>query len=86
MPGYDLSKARANARKIGVTVKPSTRKGKKLDVFRGSSKLASIGATGYTDYTVHRDTKRRDNYKSRFERTRKKKGTASYFADRILWS
>ncbi len=86
MPGYDLSRARANARKIGVTVKPSTRKGKKLDVFRGSTKLASIGAKGYTDYTVHRDKKRRDNYKSRFERTRKKIGTPSYYADRILWT
>ena len=40
----------AAAKKIGVTVKPSTVKGKKIDVFKDGAKIASIGAVGYLDY------------------------------------
>jgi hypothetical protein len=40
----------AAAKKIGVTVKPSTVKGKKIDVFKDGAKIASIGALGYLDY------------------------------------
>jgi hypothetical protein len=40
----------AAAKKIGVTVKPSTVKGKKIDVFKDGAKIASIGAQGYLDY------------------------------------
>ena len=43
MPQTILSKARANAAKIGVTIKPSTRKNKKIDVFKDNKKVASIG-------------------------------------------
>ena len=35
----NLTKARANAKKIGVTVKPSTVKNKKLDVFKDDKKV-----------------------------------------------
>ena len=39
------------AKKLGVTVKPSTVKGKKIDVFnKKGEKLASVGALGYADY------------------------------------
>ena len=43
MPQTNLAKARANAKKVGVTVKPSTQKGKTLDVYKGGAKVASIG-------------------------------------------
>lgn len=86
MVGYDLKKAEKNAAKIGVTVKPSTRKEKKLDVFKDGKKVASIGAKGYDDYTKHRDKKRKKLYKKRHEKYRHKKGTASYYADKILWT
>mgnify|MGYP003642802906 CR=1 FL=1 len=35
------------AKKIGVTVKISGLKGKKLDVFKKGVKVASVGAIGY---------------------------------------
>lgn len=85
MVGYDLTKARKNAKKIGVKVKPSTKKDKKLDVFKNDKKVASIGAKGYDDYTKHKDEKRRANYKSRHNKYRHQVGTPSYFADKILW-
>ena len=38
------------AKKYGLTVKPSRNKGKKIDVFKKGVKVASVGATGYGDY------------------------------------
>jgi hypothetical protein len=57
-----------------------------------SSSIASIGAMGYKDYSIHLEEKgkayadeRRRLYKIRHEADRHKKGTAGYFADKILW-
>jgi hypothetical protein len=41
------------AKELGVTIKPSTVKGKKIDVFEDGKKVASIGATGYKDYPTY---------------------------------
>jgi hypothetical protein len=84
----------AQAKKLGVTIKPSVLKGKKIDVFnRQGEKLASIGALGMGDYPTFMQTKgkefadsRRKAYKSRHEKDRHKRGTAGFFADQILWS
>ena len=81
----DIAEAKRKARLIGVEVKPSTRKNKKLDVFKGDKKIASIGDIRYEDFNTHKDEKRRENYKRRHEKSRHKKGTPSYFADKILW-
>jgi hypothetical protein len=43
---YTKEKAKA----LGYTVKPSTNTKKKIDVFKGDKKVASIGAKGYLDY------------------------------------
>ena len=80
-----LAKANRKAKKIGVKVKPSTSKGKKLDVFKDGKKVGSIGAVGYEDFNIHKDKKRRENYKKRHGKYRNKKGTKSYYADKILW-
>jgi hypothetical protein len=84
----------AQAKKLGVTIKPSVLKGKKIDVFnRQGEKLASIGALGMGDYPTFMQTKgkefadsRRKAYKSRHAKDRIVRGTAGYYADRILWS
>ena len=83
---------RKNARRIGVTIKPSTIKGKKIDVFKDGKKIASVGALGYGDYATFLKEKgrefadkRRRLYKIRHEKNRKKIATNSYFADQILW-
>jgi len=86
MKTFDYNIAKKKAQKIGVVVKKSTRKNKKLDVFNKEGKyLKSIGDINYQDFTIHKDPVRRKNYKKRFEKSRHKKGTASYFADQILW-
>jgi hypothetical protein len=86
MPTFSLRKAQANASKIGVTVKRSTRAGKKLDVFKDGKKVASIGDVNYKDFSVTGDKDRQRAYKARFAKTRNKVGTPSYYADRVLWS
>ena len=86
MPRYNIIRAQRNAKKIGVVVKPSTRKGKKVDVFsKDGKKLASIGDVNYYDFTITRDKKRQAAYQARFAKTRNKVGTPSYYADKILW-
>ena len=85
MPQTNLEKARHKAKAIGVTVKPSTRLHKKLDVFKDGQKVASIGDKRYSDFNIHNDSKRRANYKARHEPYRHRKGTARFYADKILW-
>jgi len=85
------------ATKLGVKVRPSRRKGKKIDVIgKGGSVLASVGATGYKDYPTYLEmekagkvpkgtaAKKRRNYKKRHIH-RNKKGTPAYWADQLLW-
>ena len=86
MPQTDMKKARVKAAKIGVSIRPSTLKNKKLDVYnKDGDKVASVGDLRYSDYNQHGDAKRRILYKARHEKHRHKIGTASYFADRLLW-
>jgi len=82
----NLKKAQANAKKIGVTIKASTVKNKKLDVFKDGKKVASIGDIRYEDFLTHNDEKRKENYLKRHEKTRIKVGSPSYYAWKILWN
>ena len=80
------------AKKLGVQVKPSKLKGKKIDVFKNGKKVASVGARGYNDYPTYIQKKgkkyadeRRRLYKIRHKNDRTKRGTAGYYADKLLW-
>lgn len=46
-------RTKQKAKEIGVEVKPSSLKNKKLDVFRKGRKIASIGDTRYKDYASY---------------------------------
>ena len=48
------------AKLLGVKVKPSKTKGKKIDVFKNNKKIASIGALGYSDYPTYIENKGKD--------------------------
>ena len=85
MSQTNLVKARARAKELGVTVKPSTLKHKKLDIFKEGIKVASIGDLRYSDYLQHGDADRRKRYKIRHQKNRIVKDSAGYYADRILW-
>lgn len=86
MPQTNLAEARRKAKKLGVTVKESTRKNKKLDVYsRSGEYLVSIGDLRYSDYLQHGDEKRREAYRKRHHKNRTVKGSAGYYASEILW-
>jgi hypothetical protein len=79
-----LKEAKQKAKKINVDVEYSKVKEKKLDVFKGDKKVASIGAKGMNDYIQTGDKEARKRYKARHI-FRNKKNTPSYYADKILW-
>ena len=91
---------RKKAKQLGVVIKPSTNKKKKLDVFKQGKKIASIGGVrpngkAYNDYATYLNTigktaadKKRQAYLKRHSKTAKTKNgkrTNSYYADKILW-
>ena len=80
------------ANKLGVIVKPSKVKDKKIDVFKSGKKIATIGAKGYSDYPTYLKTKgkeyadeRRRLYKIRHNKDRLIKNSNGYYADKLLW-
>ena len=80
------------AKKLGVVVKPSTNKTKKIDVYRNRKKIASVGAYGMNDfptfikkYGISYAKKRRELYKMRHQKDRTKKWTRGWLADQLLW-
>lgn len=94
---YNISsRTKKVAKEIGVSVKPSTRKNKKLDVYKNGKKVCSIGDTRYNDYHTYKakersgkvekgtSEKRRKAYLSRHGAYRK--NTCGYFAEMLLWT
>tara|TARA_B100000963_G_scaffold8974_3_gene7087 strand:- start:1932 stop:2210 length:279 start_codon:yes stop_codon:yes gene_type:complete len=84
--------SKRQAKKLGVQIKPSKVKNKKIDVFKNNKKLVSIGQLGYKDYPTYMKEKgkkyadeRRRLYKIRHAKDRKVRGSAGYYADKILW-
>jgi len=87
----------AQAKRLGVVVKHSKVKGKKIDVFKNGVKVASVGAIGYNDYPTFMELEskgkvpvgtaknRRKAYKQRHDKDRKVVGTPGYYADKLLW-
>lgn len=80
------------AKKLGVKVKPSTNKTKKIDVFKNNVKIASVGANGMSDYPTYIQNRgmkfaktRRRLYRKRHQKDRHVKGTPGYYADKLLW-
>lgn len=81
-----------NAKRLGVSVKPSTNKTKKIDVFKNNKKVASVGAYGMSDYPTYIKTRgikyaktRRRLYKIRHNKDRFNVGSPGYYADKLLW-
>jgi hypothetical protein len=78
------------AQKLGVQIKPSVQKSKKIDVFKDNKKIASIGATGYNDYPTFIETKGKKYAKQRRKLYKKRhkndiNSGAGYYANKILW-
>jgi len=80
------------AQKLGVAIKPSKNPAKKIDVFKNNKKVASVGAVDYNDYPtwIEKEGKsyaneRRRLYKQRHQKDRQRKGSAGWYADKLLW-
>jgi len=88
-----LPYTKRQAKKLGVKVRPSTKKGKKIDVLDWNNQyIMSVGGYGYKDYPTYWKEKgkeyadkRRALYKKRHEKDRHKEGSAGYYADKLLW-
>lgn len=85
------SYTKRKAKQIGVQVRPSTRKGKKIDVYQHDKKVASIGALGYDDFTTYsrksmsKAKERQRLYHKRHEKDSRRKGSPGYYAAKLLW-
>ncbi len=86
-----LPQQRAAAKKLGVIIKPSEVKGKKIAVYKAGDKIADIGALGYGDYwTYYQSDKylarsKREAYQARHNGEQNKIGSPGYYAWYILW-
>ena len=92
MPYSITNYTRKRAKKIGVTVKPSTNQTNKIDVYRNDKKIAAVGAYGMNDYPTYMKKRgnqyaksRRRLYKIRHEKDRKLKWSNGWLADQLLW-
>ncbi|MDF1677000.1 MAG: hypothetical protein P1U44_14900 [Vicingaceae bacterium] len=97
MPYKIKTYTKNQAKKIGVIVKPSSSKGKKIDVFKKGVKVASVGAIGYNDYPTYMELERKGKvskgtaklrrklYKIRHKKDRNIKNSNGYYADKLLW-
>ena len=79
------------AKELGVTIKSSTLKGKKIAVFKNGEKVADIGALGYGDYWTYYEkdiyfaASKRKAYQARHKGEQNKIGSPGYYAWYILW-
>jgi len=90
---YDIKTyTNKQAKLIGVTVKPSNNKNKKIDVYKDNKKIASVGALGYKDYPTYIKedglnyaNQRRKLYKQRHEKDRHIKWSNGWIVNKLLW-
>ena len=82
------------AKKLNVEIKPSTRKDKKIDVYKDKKYICSIGDIHYYyyDYPTYIQNngltyanERRKLYKIRHNKDRNVKNSSGYYSDKILW-
>jgi hypothetical protein len=85
---YSFSKAKS----LNVDIKPSTKKNKKIDVYKNNKYICSIGDSRYSDYPTYLTThnkeyadKRKALYHLRHQKEKDKLNTAGYYAYHILW-
>ena len=73
---------------MDIIIKKSTTKGKKYDAIIDNKKTIHFGATGYSDYTIHKDEDRKNRYLKRHQARENfnNPSTAAFYATNILWN
>ena len=85
---YITNYTRNKAKQIGVSVKPSTRHNKKIDVYRDGTYLHSVGDIHYKDYPTYlrEDGKQKADERRRLYHIRHtREGQGEYLAKKLLW-
>ena len=86
--------SRDQAKKLNVDIKPSTKKHKKIDVYKNNKLVASIGDKRYMrndfpnyikSHGIAYAEQRRSLYKQRHKTDMNKKFSPGYYASLILW-
>lgn len=93
MPEYVITPhTRQRAKALGVSVRPSTKPNKKIDVIRSGEVIASVGAKGYKDYGLYLASdgpavanQKRSSYRARHAKDLKVKDSPGYWANALLW-
>ena len=76
------------AKLLGVEIKPSTNKTKKIDIFKDGKKIASSGFYGMKDYPTYlKENKKLADERRRLYHIRhaKDKSLNAFYAKKILW-
>ena len=73
---------------VEVIIKKSTNPKKKYDAIINGSKKVSFGASGYSDFTKHKDEERKERYIARHKVNQDWKDykTSGMWAKNILWN
>ena len=73
---------------VEIITKKSSKAGKKYDAVIENKKTVSVGATGCSDFTKHKDEDRKKNYIARHKPNQdwKDHTTAGFWAKNILWN
>jgi hypothetical protein len=71
-----------------VIIKRSKKAGKKFDAVIDGNKTVSFGASGYSDYTQHKDPERKQRYLNRHKKKENWSDpkTAGFYATHVLWN
>ena len=92
---YDISDySYRKAKELGVEIKPAENKHKKIDVFKGGVKVATIGARNYKDYPQYLAMEEKGDVPKGYAADRRRlskirhkydRGEAGFYANRLLW-
>ncbi len=79
-----------NAKQLGVDVKLSNKKNKKIDVYKNGKYITSIGQLGYKDYPTYLlengstiAKEKRKNFYKRFNKI--KEDSTLWYSAKLLW-
>ena len=74
---------------VNIVIQKSTKPDKKYDAVIDDKKTVSFGATGYSDFTIHKDEERKKRYIARHGSGNQDWNdyeTAGFWAKHLLWS
>ena len=73
---------------VNIVIQPSNKKDKKYDAVIDNKKTVSFGATGYSDFTKHKNEDRKKKFIARHKPNQywKDHTTAGFWAKNILWN